>query len=184
MQVVSDKLVHAVKSYYIDEIEHTNNKIKEYLSKQDVVLNAETAFMDSFHTLLKHHVWRLSHKTFIYEFHKYRENLSFPADPSSSVIFDQYVKLIDRELINDWFLKYDYLRVLVKTCVENTCSYIQDVCESFSNDASLLLLKGFINQESHLNAVTPLDSDPHNGSKVVLCLEFDSSKKLYINLGL
>ncbi|WP_186326272.1 type 2 lanthipeptide synthetase LanM [Priestia megaterium] len=178
MQVVSDKLVHAVKSYYIDEIEHTNNKIKEYLSKQDVVLNAETAFMDSFHTLLKHHVWRLSHKTFIYEFHKYRENLSFPADPSSSVIFDQYVKLIDRELINDWFLKYDYLRVLVKTCVENTCSYIQDVCESFSNDASLLLLKGFINQESHLNAVTPLDSDPHNGSKVVLCLEFDSSKKI------
>ena len=76
MQQVSDKLVQAVESFFSDEIEHTNYKIKELLSQQDVVSNAEIASMNCLHALLEYHVWRLCHKTLIYELHEYRESLS------------------------------------------------------------------------------------------------------------
>lgn len=178
MQLVADKLVHAVESFFSDEIEHTNYKIKEVLSRQDVVSHAEIASMNCLHALLEYHVWRLCHKTFVYEFHKYRESLSYPADPLSSKIFDQYVSSIDKQLISNWFTKYDFLRKMVTQSVNNTCSFIEDVCANFSSDATLLLSRGLISRGSRLQAITPLESDPHNGSKVILCLEFKSSKKI------
>lgn len=178
MQLVADKLVDAVKSLFSDEIEHTNNQIKELLSKQDVVSHAEIATMNCLHALLEYHVWRLCQKTFVYEFHKYRENLSYPIDPSSSVAFDRYVSSIDKELISNWFTKYDCLRNMVTQSVDNTCSFIEEVCRNFSQDANLLLSRGLIDKESRLQAITPLESDPHNGSKMVLCLEFEPSKKI------
>lgn len=178
MQLAANKLVHAVESYFSDEIEHTNYKIKELLSQQDVVLHAEKASMDCLHALLEYHVWRLCQKTFVYEFHKYRESLSYPADPLSSKVFDRYVNSIDKEHLNRWFTKYDYLRKMVTQSVNNTCSFIEDVCGHFSSDATLLLSRGLISKGSSLQTITPLDSDPHNGSKVVLCLEFKPSKKV------
>ncbi|WP_079528018.1 type 2 lanthipeptide synthetase LanM [Halobacillus hunanensis] len=178
MQLVSERLVHAVESFFSDEIEKTNYKVKENLSRQDVVTHAEIASMDCLHTLLEFHVWRLCHKTFVYELHKYRESLSYPANPSSSKIFDRYVSLIDKELISNWFTKYDFLRKMVTQSVNNTCSFIEDVSHNFSRDATLLLSKGLISRGSKLQAITPLESDPHNGSKVNLCLEFKSSKKI------
>lgn len=178
MQIVADKLVQAVESFFSDEIEQTNEKIKKLLSRQDVVTNAEMAAMDSLHTLLEYHTWRLCHKTFIYEFHKYREDLSYPIDPSSSKAFNQYVDLIDEQLIIKWFAKYDYLQKMVSKSVHNSCFFIEEMCKNFSGDASLLLSKGFISKGSALKSVTPLESDPHNGSKVVLCLEFEPAKKI------
>jgi type 2 lantibiotic biosynthesis protein LanM len=178
MQLVADKLVHAVESLFSDEIEHTNYKIKKYLSRQNVVSNGEIASMNCLHTLLEYHVWRLCHKTFVYEFHKYRESVSYPADPFSSKIFNQYVSSIDKELINDWFTKYDYLRKMVTQSVNNTCSFIENVCSNFSDDAALLLSRNLISRGSRLQAITPLESDPHNGSKVILCLEFKPSKRI------
>lgn len=178
MQLVADKLVLAVESYFSDEIEHCNYKIKGLLSRQDVVSHAEIASMNCLHVLLKYHVWRLCQKTFVYEFHKYRESLAYPADPLSSNAFDRYVSSIDKELIRNWFSKYDCLRKMVTQSVNNTCSFIEDVCGNFSSDAMLLLSEGLISRGSRLQTITPLESDPHNGSKVVLCLEFTSSKKI------
>lgn len=178
MQIVADKLGRAVESFFSNEIEQTNKKIKELLSRQDVVTNAETAAMDSLHTLLEYHTWRLSHKTFVYEFHNYRKDLSYPVDPSSSKAFDQFVSTIDEELIIKWFTKYDYLRKMITQSVKNSCSFIEELCGNFSSDAALLLSEGFISEGSALKTVTPLESDPHNGSKVVLCLEFEPAKKI------
>ncbi|MBE3568786.1 MAG: type 2 lantipeptide synthetase LanM [Bacillales bacterium] len=178
MQLVVDKLVHAVASFFSDEIEHTKYKIKELLSRQDVVSHAEIASMNCLHALLEYHVWRLCQKTFVYEFHKYRESLSYPVDPLSSKAFDRYVSSIDKELICNWFTKYDFLRKMVTQTVKNTCSFIEDVCVNFSRDATLLLSEGLISRGSKLQTITPLESDPHNGSKVVLCFEFKPSKKI------
>ncbi|KPN14193.1 hypothetical protein AKG37_08970 [Bacillus australimaris] len=178
MQLVADKLAHAVESLFADEIKYTNNKIKELLSSQDVVSHTEIAASDCLHTLLEYHVWRLCQKTFVYEFHKYRESLSYPADPLSSKIFDRYVNTIDKELISKWFAKYDCLRKMVTQSVINTCSFIEDVCGNFSRDAYLLLSEGLISKGSRIQSIMPLESDPHNGSKVVLCIEFEPSKKI------
>lgn len=178
MQLVADKLVHALESYFSDEIEHTNHKIKELLSRQDVVSHAEIASMNCLHALLEYHAWRLCHKTFVYEFHKFRESLFYPADPLSSKAFDRYVSSIDKELISNWFTKYDYLRKMVTQTVNNTCSFIEEMCDNFSRDATLLVSEGLIERGSRLQTISPLDSDPHNGSKVVLCLEFKPSKKI------
>ena len=178
MQLVADKLVHAVESYFSDKIEQTNFKIKKLLSQQDVVTHADIASMNCLHTLLEYHVWRLCQKTFVYEFHKYRESISYPADPLSSKAFDRYVNSINKELISNWFKKYDCLRNMVTQSVNNTCSYIEDVCANFSGDANLLLSENLISGGSRLHTITPLESDPHNGSKVVLCLEFNPSNKI------
>ncbi|WP_249856680.1 type 2 lanthipeptide synthetase LanM [Bacillus safensis] len=178
MQLVAHKLAHAVESLFADEIKYTNNKIKELLSSQDVVSHTGRAASDCLHTLLEYHVWRLCQKTFVYEFHKYRESLSYPADPLSSKIFDRYVNTIDKELISKWFEKYDCLRKMVTQSVMNTCSFIEDVCGNFSRDAHLLLSEGLISKGSRIQSIMPLESDPHNGSKVVLCIEFEPSKKI------
>ncbi|MFV9830543.1 hypothetical protein A4A36_10855 [Bacillus subtilis] len=178
MQLAAHKLAHAVESFFSDEIEHTNYNIKELLSRQDIVSHAEIAATNCLHALLDYHVWRLCQKTFVYEFHKYRESLSYPADPSSTKAFDRYVSSIDKELISKWFTKYDCLRKMVTQSVNNTCSFIEDVCGNFSKDAALLLSEGLISRGSRLQTIMPLESDPHNGSKVVLCLEFKPSKKI------
>ncbi|MCM3003316.1 type 2 lanthipeptide synthetase LanM [Priestia koreensis] len=178
MQLVAEKLVYAVENLFADEINQTKDKVKEHLSKQNCVAHAEIASMDCLHTLLQYHVWRLCHKTFVYEFHKYRESLSYPADPSSSKIFDQYVSMIDKEIVSKWFEKYDFLKKMITQSVKNTRSFIESVSQHFSNDAALLLSKGLIKSGAKLQSITPLESDPHNGSKVNLCLEFESSIKL------
>src|SRR5699024_10154158 len=67
---------------------------------------------------------------------------------------------------------------MVTQTVNNTCSFIEDVCKNFSEDATLLLSKGLINRGSKLQAINPLDSDPHNNSKVILCFEFEPDKKV------
>lgn len=178
MQLVADKLTHAVESLFSNEIRQTNDNIKEHISRQDAISHSDIASMNCLHTLLEYHVWRLCHKTFVYEFHKYRESLSYPIDPLSSKLFDQYVNSIDEVLIGKWFTKYDYLRKMVTQTVNNTCSFIEEVCSNFSNDIDLLLAKGLISRGSRLQAITPLESDPHNNSKVILCLEFKPSKKI------
>src|SRR5699024_4905795 len=99
-------------------------------------------------------------------------------DPLSSEAFNQYVSLIDKKLINKWFTKYGLLKQMVTQTVNNTCSFIEDVCKNFSEDATLLLSKGLINRGSKLQAINPLDSDPHNNSKVILCFEFEPDKKV------
>lgn len=178
MQLVANKLSIAVEDLFSNEIEYTNYRIKSYLSQQDVIPHDEMAFMDCLHTLLEYHVWRLCYKTFVYEFHEYRESISFPVDPLSSEAFNQYVSLIDKKLINKWFTKYGLLKQMVTQTVNNTCSFIEEVCKNFSEDATLLLSKGLINRGSKLQAINPLDSDPHNNSKVILCFEFESDKKV------
>lgn len=59
MQLAAHKMVLAVESYFSDELELTNYKIKELLSRQDVVSHAEIAATNCLHALLEYHVWRL-----------------------------------------------------------------------------------------------------------------------------
>lgn len=178
MRIVAQKLVKAIEDIFNKEIAYANCKSKEHLSQQNIVSYDESIVINCLHKLLEYNIWRLCHKTFVYEFHEYRKSLSLPADPSSSKAFDLYVELIDENLIEHWFSKYDCLRKMVTQSAKNSCYYVEEICRNFNNDIISLCADLFVDKGSKLLTISPLDSDPHNGSKVVICFEFEPSRKL------
>lgn len=178
MQEIIDKLVEAVKVKFSKEINSACEAGKQSFTKQSYVSYDDAVIENVLHDLLKYHVGRLCQKTFIYEFHKYRRDIGIPADSSSSEAFDLFVSRINHEMINDWFSKYKILAEMVTGAVENSCNYIETVCANFSKDTQLLSEKQLIKQNSKMRRIYPLDSDPHNGSKVALCFDFGESGKL------
>lgn len=178
MNLIVQKLVDAVENVFSEEISNAHDKAKKRLSRQNIVSYDEEIITDVLRKLLEYHVWRLCQKTFVYEFHKYRRSLPLPADLSSSEAFDLYVNLIDKNLIKKWFSQYDCLSKMVTQSVKNTCAYIEEACGNFSQDIILLCDHHLVDRGSKLQTISPLDSDPHNGSKVVLCFEFEPSKKV------
>lgn len=178
MDLVVQKLVDAVENIFSEEIGNAHDKAIKGLSKQNIVSYDKSIITNVLRKLLEYHVWRLCEKTFVYEFHKYRRSLSLPVDPSSSKAFDLYVNLIDKNIVKNWFSQYDCLRKMVTQSVKNTCTYIEEACNNFSQDIVLLCGKHLVDRGSKLQTISPLDSDPHNGSKVALCFEFEPSKKV------
>lgn len=130
------------------------------------------------HSLIDQQIWRLSQKTFVYEFHEYRKKINYPVNPHSSQAFNKYMKKINSETILYWFGKYPQLKKLIINTINNICSYMKSICENFINDEPLLLKHHYINKKSCLKSITSLNSDPHNGGKVVLCFEFSSKEKI------
>lgn len=178
MDIIVQKLVNAIENVFIKEIENAYDKSKKKLSEQDIVLYDSSVIKELLRELLGYHTWRLCQKTFVYEFHKYRKSLSLPVDPTSSKAFDLYVNLIDENLLKNWFLKYNCLQKMVTQSVKNTCVYVEEVCSNFSHDIILLCDHNMVDRGSKLNSISPLNSDPHNGSKVALCFKFEPTKKV------
>lgn len=178
MQLVAEKLVDAVANYFSDEIKKTTSEIKKTLSSQNQIEGAEGAAVECLHSLLHYHTWRLCHKTFVYEFHVYRKEQGYPVDPASSKVFDEYVSKLDETVVGDWFEKYQFLKQMVTNAVRNSCDFLEEVCQHLSQDAALLVSRGFIKPHETLKAIIPLDSDPHNGSRVNLSLEFGTTTKV------
>lgn len=178
MHVVVQKLVDAVESIFSTEISNTYDRAGRSLLEQNAVTYDESVIKNILRELLEYHVGRLCQKTFIYEFHKYRRSLSLPADPSSSKAFDLYVSQINETMLENWFSQYGCLRNMVTRAVTNSCAYVEDVCSNFSKDIEVLCDRSLVQRGTKLQSIHPLDSDPHNGSKVALCFFFEPSKKV------
>lgn len=178
MKTISKKLCDGVKTIFSSELNDSKQKIFNSLSQQETVLVNDAIITNFIDSLIEYHVWRLCHKAFVYEFHKYREQLSEPASSLSSKVFDMYVESLDSKEIANWFSKFEYLGVLVENTVKNTCCYLEEVFHNFAKDSEELATEKFIQIGDELKNVTFLDSDPHNGSKIVLCFEFDSERKI------
>ena len=178
MNLIIKKLVNAIEEIFSEEINNTRHSAKKILSMQNIVSYDERIITDILRELLSYHVWRLCQKTFIYEFHEFRRSLEFPVDPMSSKAFDLYVNLIDKNLIEKWFSKYDFLSKMVTKSIKNTCSYTEEVFSNFSQDIMVLCKQHLVDSGSRLQSIYPLDSDPHNGSKIAICFEFEHSKKV------
>ena len=178
MHLVIQKLVDAIECIFSEEIVYTYKSAQRSLSEQNAVLYDELVVKNILRELLEYHVGRLCQKTFVYEFHKFRRNLSMPADASSSKAFDLYVNQIDESMIEDWFSKYGCLHDMVTGAVTNSCGYVEGVCSSFSKDIELLCERKMVQRGSKLQSIHPLDSDPHNGSKVALCFFFENAERV------
>lgn len=178
MDAIVKKIVEATKNIYAEKINTACNEAIESLSGQNIVGYDVSVVEKLLEELLCCHMWRLCQKTFIYEFHKYRRGLSLPVDASSSKAFDLYTSLINDELLKKWFSNYKCLKAMVECVVSNICSYIEEVCCNFKNDVEILCKHNLIEYGSELKSIMPLDSDPHNGSKMALCFGFEPFRKV------
>lgn len=178
MEIVIKRIVEAIKSIYNEKIDCTYNEALKSLENQSIVGCDKLVVEKLMQYLLSYHMWRLCQKTFIYEFHKYRRSLSLPIDASSSKAFEAYTNLINPELLKKWFLNYKCLKKMVECTIYNICSYIEEACNNFENDVEVLCERKLVMPGSKLASIVPLDSDPHNGSKMALCFEFEPYKKV------
>lgn len=178
MDIIVKKIVETTKSIYNEKISYTCNEALKSFERQNIVAYDREVVDKLLEYLLSYHMWRLCQKTFIYEFHEYRKMLSLPIDASSSKAFKSYTNLINPELLKKWFSNYKCLKEMVDCTVYNICSYIEEVCDNFGNDATVLCERELIEREAKLVSILPLDSDPHNGSKMALCFEFEPHKKV------
>lgn len=171
-----NKIVEIIEEIFKDIVENTHSNIKKsftMLEEREMKI-----FIKCFHSLLEYHISRVVQKTFIYEFHEYRKSLNMPADPRSSVAFDLFLQKMDKQMIETWLKKYSYLRKIIHTVINNTSSYIITVCKNFKEDKAELNASEMISESSYLIAINALDSDPHNGSQIVLCFEFSNDEKI------
>lgn len=173
-----EKLVEVLVDFFSEEIKSSYSKTTKLLCKQKLVLYDESLISNLLHNLLVIHISRLCSKTFIYEFHKFRKSLSLPADSTSSKAYDLYVSLIDRTMIEKWFSQYGCLRRMVTQSIINTRAYVEEAIGNFCEDIKLLCDKNMVRSGARLQKIYPLNSDPHNGSKIALCFEFDHSHKV------
>ncbi|MBC6308476.1 type 2 lantipeptide synthetase LanM [Listeria sp. FSL L7-1582] len=180
MEIASNKLLCSIKQYYSQELSDTLQKIDRLCMEHREISNVSISLEKCLDSLLETSVWRLCHKTFVYEFHEYRKSVSIPANPLSSKAFNQFVQLIDKHTLEVWFNKYKVLKDILTKTIKNICFFMYEVCQNFFKDLDTLSSEGFISDCSKLQSVTHLDSDPHNGAKVMLCFEFqDDNKVLY-----
>lgn len=171
-----NKLVNIIEDIFKDIVEHTHTTLKRSFT---TFQEKETeVFIKCFHALIEYHINRVVQKTFIYEFHEFRKSLNMPANPNSSVAFDLFLQKLDKQMVEKWLNKYSYLRTIIHTIINNTSLYIIAVCKNFKEDIDQLNNNEMISKNSYLTAINALDSDPHNGSKIVLCFEFSNEEKI------
>ena len=173
MHEASEKLTRAVCSLFSTEISETLTAIHATLDEQGSVNIHHDAFRTALRALIHRHTWHQSHRLFVYEFHAYRRSIGLPVDPNSSEAFDAFRETLDEQVITTWFERYGLWKQMISTCVRNTLSFLLEVARHFSADVRDLMSSGLIANQTTLTSIIPLDSDPHNGSKVVLALEFD-----------
>lgn len=173
MYKASEKVTRAVCSLFSTEINETLTAIHAALDEQDSVNIHHDAFRTALRALIHRHTWHQSHRLFVYEFHAYRRSIGLPVDPNSSEAFDAFRETLDEQVITTWFERYGLWKQMISTCVRNTLSFLLEVARHFSADVRDLMSSSLIANHTTLTSIIPLDSDPHNGSKVVLALEFD-----------
>lgn len=177
MLQLSDRLADALDVRYGDQSRHTADHAQQLLEAQDAVGVAPGVAAALLDQLVWRHAWATCHKTFVYDFHEYRRGLGLPVDPDSSVAFEAYLDGFGTATLDAWFERYPRLRVLVETAIENSRAYVTALARNFRDEAAALRAAGLLAGRI-LTGIRPLDSDPHNGSKIVLGLALDDTDAL------
>jgi len=175
---LSDKLAGALGVFYGDETRRQADRAQALLERQDAVRVAPGVAAALLEGLVSRHAWTLCHKTFVYDFHEYRRRLGLPIDPASSVAYEAYLDEFGAGTLGSWFERYPRLQSLIETAVRNSAAYVSALAGHFRDESRHLGACGLLSAGSALTGIRPLDSDPHNGSKVVLALTLDEEDRL------
>lgn len=178
MDRVIKAIANAVKDIYKKEIKDSYNRSLKFLSEQMLISYERNVIDELFDDLLRYHTWRICQKTFIYEFHKYRKSLSLPVDVASNKAFNSYIQQIDRETVKSWMVEYKVLKSMLTNIVNNTCKFVEEVSFNFKSDVQQLCKYKLLEQDANLKSIIPLNSDPHNESKIALCFKFEHGDKI------
>lgn len=173
-----EQIIENITESFINYFKEDFHKTKEYLQK---TIKNNTIFNiaeKNIYNLIKSNSWKLCGKTFVFEFHKFRENIGIPIDPNSSEAFSKYIEQFDVNTLGDWFNKYPFLKVMCTQKIKNICSFSEQVWSAWNKDYDLLVEKKLVFKNDQLTDVQLANSDPHNGSKEVLYFIFQSGNKL------
>lgn len=168
--------IEEINSEILEDNDIQIKKITEVIDDDDNINNLIKQCRKS---LIETNVWKIMHKTFVYEFHEFRKRIDFPINAKSSIAYNQYITSISSGTLMYWFDKYPYLKKLIEKIINNICDFILKVCHDLINDWDILVERKFITKGEKLQNITYLDSDPHNNNKVGLYFDFEKSKVLY-----
>lgn len=175
MERVANKLIDSTCEYFDDVISQTMRDVKARVADVDHIESADVVASCLMH-MLSDNIWRLMNKTYIYEFHKYRESIGLKVDKDSTVAFDKYLKLFSKDEIAGWFEKYKVLHSMVEKSVINTCGFILRVLDDYLEDRDSFEEELGIPEAAKLVRFLPMGSDPHNKGAIVLKAEFDNGR--------
>lgn len=172
-------ITQAIEEINSNILQNNNTQIKKITEAIDDGDNISNLIEQCRNSLIEINVWKITHKTFIYEFHEFRKRIGYPVNAKSSTAYHQYINNISSETLIYWFDKYPYLRELIEKIINNICDFLLKVCHDLIKDWNILIERKLINKEEKLQNITYLDSDPHNNNKVGLYFDFEKSKVLY-----
>ncbi|CAC6190111.1 Lantibiotic modifying enzyme [Staphylococcus aureus] len=176
---VTNIITRAIEEININMLENNNIQIKKITEDIDDGDNINNLIEQCRQSLIEINVWKITYKTFVYEFHEFRKKINYPISTNSSIAYNHYINNISAETLIHWFNKYPYLREIIEKIINNICEFSLKVCHDLITDWNILIEKNLINKGEKLQNITCLDSDPHNNNKVGLCFDFEKSKVLY-----
>lgn len=172
------KLVDSIIEFYKKDIylayKELEREIKNidktiYNTSNDEILRI---FKESLISIITDDIYRLSIKTFIYEFHKFRIDNGFPAVKDSGSAFNYYISTFDVKTITCWFEKFPMLESIISSSIKNDCTFMVNVCVNYILDLSECEKINLISEDSRLITISSSNSDPHNGGTRVLFFRF------------
>lgn len=161
-------MVESFKKVFESELKKFEIDLEEISKKNHKIPAIKIPLKRCCYQILEKNIWQLSYKVFVYEFHQFREKNNYPIDKNSSIAYNHYVCQFDEKTIVDWFKKYPIYHNLIENVIKNLLKYMIDVNEHYYNDYHLLSSTLF-GEDTKIEQIYPMDSDPHNGGKVVLC---------------
>ncbi|RAX22587.1 MULTISPECIES: DUF4135 domain-containing protein [unclassified Actinomyces] len=179
MQRLFDRIPGTLDKYFENEIQSALRRAQAAIRGQSVIRVAVRVPGLALKRMLTQRFWALVHKTFVYEMHLFREGQGMPVDSSSTDAFDAYVAGFGVQTLDAWFRKYPELARMVNTMVRRTACFVVEVCEALRDDAERLVAHGLVDGDVLISDMVALDSDPHNGGKVVMAL-VDSDTKVVV----
>lgn len=165
------------KKVFEKELKQFDINLEEISRKNDNIPTIKNQLKECFYQLLDKNLWQLSYKVFVYEFHKFREKNNYPIDKNSSIAFNTYVSQFNEESIFEWFHNYPVFHNLIDNTIRNLSDYILTVNKHYYDDYELLCSTLF-GEKISIVKIYPMDSDPHNGGKIVLCFVNEKSQKV------
>ncbi|HFR3219274.1 TPA: DUF4135 domain-containing protein, partial [Streptococcus suis] len=170
-------LTESLKNFFKDDLEQFEIKLEEISRRNIDIPSIVIQIKRCCYQILEKNLWQLSYKVFTYEFHKFREENNFPINKGSSVAYNHYVSQFNETTISVWFEKYPVYYELIKNSVKNLLEYLTDVINNYYKDYTLLE-DAFLSKNTRIEQVYPMDSDPHNGGRIVLCFVDSNSQRI------